>query len=269
MSTDIIATEMNVQIVQKEGSIQFQNYEQLKTNVNNALKKYAGLKLTEDNKQEIKKKRAELNSTAKLLSSERISAKEKFLKPFEMIETQIKELTTLIYDVSTKLDAQVKAQETAEKQEKENALKTYFKTYLDVIPTLSFLKFEDIGLNITLSASNAKLEKQIDEYFANVVSDLEEIELSEHKIRLLAKYELTKNLEQSKQSLDSELEKENRPKTQDEVFDRLVSKKETFKSAQSENISRLTVLLKVHCTSNELLALEQFMKTNKIDYSKS
>lgn len=268
MSTDIITTEMNVQIVQKEGSIQFQNYEQLKANVNNALNKYAGLKLTEDNKQEIKKKRAELNSTAKLLSSKRISAKTLFLKPFEMIETQIKELTTLIYDVSAKLDAQVKAQETAEKQAKENALKTYFETYLDAIPTLSFLKFEDIGLNITLSASNTKLEKQIDEYVANVVSDLEEIELSEHKTRLLAKYELTKNLEQSKQSLDAELEKENRPKPQDEVFDRLVGKRETFNSAQSENISKLTVLLEVNCTSNELLELERFMKANKIDYSK-
>lgn len=269
MSTDSITTEMNVQIVQKEGSIQFQNYEQLKANVNNTLKKYAGLKLTEDNKQEIKKKRAELNSTAKLLNSERISAKAKFLKPFEMIETQIKELTTLIYDVSAKLDTQVKAQETAEKQAKENALKTYFETYLDAIPTLSFLKFEDIGLNITLSASNSKLEKQIDEYVANVVSDLEEIESSEHKTRLLAKYELTKNLEQSKLSLDAELENENRPKPQDEVFDRLVNKRETFNSVQSENISKLTVLLKVHCTSNELLALEQFMKTNKINYSKS
>ena len=268
MSTDIITTEMNVQIIQKEGSIQFQNYEQLKANVNNVLKKYAGLKLTEDNKQEIKKKRAELNATANLLNAERIAAKKKFLKPFELFETQIKELTALIQDVSAKLDAQVKAQEAAEKQEKENALKTYFEAYLDAIPTLSFLKFEDVGLNITLSASMSKLEKQIDDYIANVVSDLEEIELSEHKTRLLAKYELTKNLEQSKQSLEAELEKENRPKPQDEVFDRLVSKRETFKSVQSENIGKQTVLLKVHCTTNELLMLEQFMKTNKIDYSK-
>lgn len=268
MSTDIIATEMNVQIVQKEGSIQFQNYEQLKANVNSTLKKYAGLKLTEDNKQEIKKKRAELNSTAKLLSSERIAAKEQFLKPFELIETQIKELTTLIYDVSTKLDTQVKAQETAEKQEKENSLKTYFKTYLDAIPTLAFLKFEDAGLNITLSTSIGKLEKQIDDYIANVVSDLEEIELSENKTRLLAKYELTKDLEQSKQSLQAELEKENKPKQQDVVFDKLVSKRETAKNVESETLSKLTTILKVYCTKNELLALEEFMQSSKINYSK-
>lgn len=268
MSTDIITSEMNVRIVQKEGSIQFQNYEQLKTSVSNTLEKYAGLKLTEDNKQEIKKKRAELNSTAKLLSSERIAAKEQFLKPFELIETQIKELTTLIYDVSTKLDIQVRAQEAAEKQEKENALKTYFETYLDAIPTLSFLKFEDVGLNITLSTSMNKLEKQIDDYIANVVSDLEEIELSENKTRLLAKYELTKNLEQSKQSLQAELEKENKPKQQDVVFDKLISKRENAQTVESETVSKSTVILKVCCTKNELLALEEFMQSRKIDYSK-
>lgn len=269
MSTNIITTEMNVQIVQKEGSIQFQNYEQLKTNVNNTLKQYAGLKLTEDNKQEIKKKRTELNSTAKLLSSERISAKEKFLKPFELIETQIKELTTLIYDVSAKLDTQVKAQETAEKQEKENTLKTYFETYLEAIPTLAFLKFEDIGLNITLSVSMHKLETQIDDYIANIVSDLEEIELSENKTRLLAKYELTKNLEQSKQALAAELEKENRPKLQDVVFDKLVSKRETAQTIESKTVSKSTTILKVYCTENELLTLEEFMQSRKIDYSKN
>lgn len=268
MSTDIMTAEMNVQIVQKEGSIQFQNYEQLKTSVNGALKKYAGLKLTDDNKQEIKKKRAELNSTAKLLSSERIAAKEKFLKPFELIETQIKELTTLIYDVSTKLDIQVRAQEAAEKQEKENTLKTYFETYLDAIPTLAFLKFEDIGLNITLSTSMNKLEKQIDDYIANVVSDLEEIELSENKTRLLAKYELTKNLEQSKQSLQAELEKENKPKQQDAIFDKLVSKRETTQTIKSKTVSKSTTILKVYCTENELLTLEDFMRLRKIDYSK-
>jgi len=269
MSTDIITSEMNVRIVQKEGSIQFQNYEQLKASVNNFLKKYAGLKLTEDNKQEIKKKRAELNSIAKLLSAERIAAKERFLKPFELIETQIKELTTLIYDVSAKLDAQVKAQETAEKQEKENALKKYFETYLDAIPTLAFLKFEDIGLRITLSTSMSKLEKQIDDYIANVVSDLEEIELSENKTRLLAKYELTKNLEQSKQSLQAELEKENKPKQQDAVFDKLVSKRETAQTVENETLSKSTITLKVRCTKNELLVLEEFMQLHKIDYSKA
>lgn len=269
MSTDIITTEMNVQIVQKEGSIQFQNYEQLKANVNYSLKKYAGLKLTEDNKQEIKKKRAELNTIAKLLKSERIAAKEQFLKPFELIETQIKELTTLINDVSTKLDTQVKAQETAEKQEKENTLKTYFKTYLEAIPTLAFLKFEDMHLNITLSARMNTLEKQIDDYIANVVSDLEEIELSENKTRLLAKYELTKNLEQSKQSLAAELEKENKPKQQDVVFDKLISKREITQTVENETISKSTVMFKVYCTKNEQLALEEFMQLHKIDYSKA
>jgi|SRR5690554_90990 len=268
MSTDIMTTEMNVLIVQKEGSIQFQNYEQLKASVNNSLKKYAGLKLTEDNKQEIKKKRAELNKIARLLKSKRIAAKEQFLKPFELIETQIKELTTLIYDVSTKLDTQVKVQETAEKQEKENALKMYFKRYLEAIPTLAFLKFEDVGLNITLSARMNNLEKQIDDYIANVVSDLEEIELSENKTRLLAKYELTKNLEQSKQSLAAELEKENKPKQQDVVFDKLISKREIAQTVKNETISKSTVMFKVNCTKNELLALEEFMQLHKIDYSK-
>ena len=269
MPTDIIATKMNVQIVQNEGSIQFKNYEQLKASVNNTLKKYAGLKLTEDNKQEIKKKRTELNSTAKLLSSERIAAKEKFLKPFELIETQIKELTTLIYDVSAKLDTQVKTQETAEKQEKENTLKTYFETYLEAIPTLSFLKFKDIDLNITLSASMNKLKQQIDDYIANVVLDLEEIELSKNKTRLLAKYELTKNLEQSRQSLQAELEKENKQIQQDTVFDKLVSKRETAQTIESKTVSKLTTILKVYCTKNELLTLEEFMQSRKIDYSKN
>jgi len=250
---------LELQVVNKNGSIEFNNFLELKASVELTLTKYKGLTLTEDNKKDIKNTKAELNKVAKALNDERISVKKDFIQPLEVFENQIKQITDLIKDVVNSLDTQVKISEDSEKKEKEDALRNYFCTSKDA-NQIDFINFEDVGLNITLSTSESSLRKQIDSYIEKVLGDLEEISTDPNKDKLLIKYRLNKDIQKSRIELNREIqESEKITKTTEEK--KYVETKPTIELDEVFDFD-----FTVTGTLHEIRLLRDFMDSNKIQY---
>lgn len=264
MENAVIKNDLTVQVVQKEGSIQFNNYEELKSEVKATLESYKGLQLTDDNKSEIKSKKAELNKVSKNLNDERIRIKSDFIKPLELFESQVKEITTLIKDAVETLDTQVKQQENQEKKEKEDRLRKHFDEFKALHENIDFVAFEDVNLNITLSASENKLKDEIKAFVDKVLLDLEEINSDVNQTRLLAKYRLSKDLQRSRIELNRELQQEQiavQPKPEPII-------QPTIKPVEKviEVEEDITVEFTVTATRTQLVKLREYMKVEGIKY---
>lgn len=248
-------------IVSKEGSIQFSNFDEIKTNVLAVLDKYNGLTLTDDNKQFIKSEKAQLNKVSKALNDERIKVKKDYMTPLEKLEEQVKEITNLIKETVNGLDSQIKAQEDAEKLEKENKVRLHFDELVKT-HNLTFITFEDANLNITLTATEKKLKEELDAFIGKVLLDLQEINSDVNRDRLLAKYRLSKDLQQSRIQLNYELQQEAFVKEEvkaPEVKTTEVPLDVTLEETQSLDFTVIT-------TKAKIKKLIQFLESEGIDY---
>ena len=236
----------------------------MKKEVTSTLETYKGLKLTEDNKSEIKTKKAELNKVSKNLNDERIKIKNEFIKPLELFESQVKEITTMIKDAVETLDTQVKAQETAEKKEKEDRLRTYFDEFKALHQNIDFVTFDNINLNVTLSTSENKLKDEIKAYVNKVLLDLEEIDTDANKQRLLAKYRLSKDLQRSRIELNRELQQEQiSVQAKSEIIAEPIIKPIEKVIEVEED---MTITFTVTAPRTQLVKLREYMKAEGIKY---
>lgn len=246
---------LELQVSNKRGSIEFSNYTELKRMVELNLTRYSGMVLTEDNKKDIKTTKAELNKVAKALNDERIIVKKEFVKPLEVFESQVKEITDLIKEVVNNLDTQVKASEDSEKKQKEDILRGYFNKE-KYSRNLDFIDFEDVQLNITLSTTESALKKQIDTFILKTENDLEEIKTDQNKDRLLIKYRLYKDIQKSRIELNREIQESQK-----------IS--EPIKPIEITNVEIKEVFdfnFTVTATIEDIKKLRQFMDTNNIQY---
>lgn len=257
---------LDVKVVTKEGSIQFKNYEELKAMVSAALTKYEGVTLTDDNKQEIKSMGTELNKLDTELNRRRIDLKKEYMKPFELFEDQVKEISGQIQEARTKLTAQVKEAEDLEKEQKSKEVEEYFNE-LKVAEGIEWVKYEDMNLNVTLSVSVTNLKKQVKEKIDGIVLDLEEIKTDPNSDRLAAKYFLSKNLQQSRIELNRELQQEAALKeAQANIKEETVEPTKPVEQPKVEQVyERFTFTLK-NVTRSQLLEIRDYIEQKGIEY---
>lgn len=103
------------------------NYEELKENLTNALADYDKV-FTEDDIQEAKTKKAELNKLKKTLNDERIRREKEYMKSFDTFKGQVKELCQLIDDTSNKIGIQLDAFEEKRVRERKLFIEAEFST---------------------------------------------------------------------------------------------------------------------------------------------
>lgn len=158
--------------------------EQIQERVNNALQ----LVCANDTAKEIKNVRAELNKEFKNFEAKRKEVKNSILLPYTNFENVYKDC---ISDAYTKADLELKNRieeiEGQLKQEKEVDLRSYFAEYA-LSKNIDFISFENIGLNITLSASLKSLKTKIAEYIDNVVDEIGTITTMPNSEVILAEY---------------------------------------------------------------------------------
>lgn len=105
----------DIVISRKESALVEWNYNDLKHGIENALRKYDGLVVDEENYKDCKKMRADLHNKSSLLNEFKKSVKKDILSSYEVFEKQIKELMALIDDKADYLDTQIKAIEEVNK----------------------------------------------------------------------------------------------------------------------------------------------------------
>lgn len=175
------------------GSISF-NFDELKTELTEKAAIYETMVFSEDQFQEAKKTRSDLNRVAKALSDERIKRKKQFMEPFEQFEKQIKELTAIIEKAAANIDKQVKEFEEQKKKEKLEAIE---RIWDEVINHPEWLQCSDIfntkWLNASVSMETVK--KELAEKVSKIETEIGIItDLQEYSFEALDYYKRTLDL---------------------------------------------------------------------------
>lgn len=149
------------------------NEDEVRRNIDEKLAKYAGRVYTPESIKDAKTDRAEVNSWDKQLGAAVTAAKKLYMKPLEDFQQSIKEMQSHCKEISSAIDAQVKAVEQAEKEEKASTLKLIYRDNIGELESL--IPFERLlntrWLNKTFDLSDAK--KALCQSIENVRSDLD------------------------------------------------------------------------------------------------
>ena len=157
---------------------------QIEKRVNTAL----SLVCANDTAKEIKNIRAELNKEFKEFETKRKEVKNSILTPYTEFEKVYKDCVSSVYtNADNTLKSRIEEIEVKLKQEKEDELKDFFAEY-SLSKNIDFIIFENIGLNITLSASLKSLKTKVREYIDNIADDMKTISTMSESEVILAEY---------------------------------------------------------------------------------
>ena len=104
------------------------NYEELKQELIEKVAMYETLVYTDDQIKEAKSDKANLNKLKKALNDERIRREREYMVPFNDFKSKISEIISIIDKPVAVIDAQVKAYEDKQKQEKKEKIIEYWES---------------------------------------------------------------------------------------------------------------------------------------------
>ena len=228
----------------------------------------------------------------KVYDDERKEFKKEIMKPYDEVDVIFKKYNELHKKAINKLSKDSKDFEENKRLEKEKEIITYF----DLVNTnASFIKFEDLKLNIINSGSLISYKRQIDEFMEKIDIDLQVINTYETSIKalILVEYEkhldlgqaqltVRKNIERAEELKKQKVWKE--PEQVEElVIDQVVNKvKDNHVINDVPRTTQGTPVftsdkdtgeikkyrLQVELTEQQLNDLEVILKQNNIKYSK-
>lgn len=237
------------------------------------------LECTEVTKQMVKNKRTEINNTLKEFEEARKGVKEKILEGYNLFEDKYtKEVKTRLESASNCLKTKIDYIETQQKDEKRNKLIDFFEQWKEYYHLEDIVKFEDLKLNITLSASETSLKNQIKDSLEKISEDLVAISSDENREEILFEYKkndfnYTKavNIVNARHKELEELKKKSEElSAQREQEIKVIENVNTLCSApieikeESEEIIEVTFTIKT--SKDKILKLKDYLKEMEIDY---
>lgn len=174
------------------------NKAELEANVRSIVEAYQGLVYTEDTVSDAKNDRAALRKLLNEIEDRRKLVKKKCMEPYEVFESDLKDVTVLIKEQISIIDGQVKEYENSVKEEKKARLQdVYAETIGELAEILPFERvFEVQYLNVSFKESKAATE--IQEKIQRVKSDLTAIDALDSKYKLNAKDVYVRTLDMSR-----------------------------------------------------------------------
>lgn len=173
------------------------NKAELEANVRSIVEAYRGLVYTEDTVSDAKNDRAALRKLLNEIEDRRKLVKKKCMEPYEVFESDLKDVTVLIKEQISIIDGQVKEYENSVKEEKKARLQdVYTEAIGELAELLPFERvFEAQYLNVSFKESKASTE--IQEKIQRVKSDLAAIDALDSKYKLNAKDVYVRTLDMS------------------------------------------------------------------------
>lgn len=237
------------------------------------------IEATEANLKEVKDTKANLKKDFEEFENQRKLVKDMVLKPYNDFETLYKDkIATVFKDAEAKLKTLVNSVESGILNKKIDGIKSYF----DEVNTYDFIKFEYLNLKIIKSVTDKKLKEEIEAYLLAVQSDLSTIETLPNKERVLAKYQMNRDLNLSISQTNIEIQREEAIKKQQEEANRRAEEQNKVKTApvviqaepavlvpeikEVEQQEILSTTFKAFGTIEQLKKLKQFMNEEGIRY---
>ena len=230
---------------------------------------------TEDNLRVIKSTRTELKKEFDFYEQKRKMIKDLVMKPYQDFEAVYKEfIASKFKNADALLKEKIRVVEDGILAQKIEKLKAYFNE----INTFDFIKFEDLELHIIKSKSDKHYKEQIEEYLLNVQSDLNTIDTLENKERILAKYQIYKDLNRAISEVNLEIEREKaiqqkamqqakvEPVAEPKPQEPMQQEAQTEQKAESQEVKQYVAKFKVKATIEQIKALKAFMQQNNIEF---
>jgi len=226
------------------------------------------IEANEDNLELLKSTRAELKKEFDTFESQRKMVKELVMKPYNDFDEAYKaHISSLFKDADLQLKEKVSFVDDEILSIKIDGIKEYFVE----VNKYDFIAFDDLELKIIKSITDKKIKEQIDEYLTAVENNLSMIETLENSDRILAKYQLHKDLNRAISEAQVEVKREAEIKAQNEAKDEQVKKEaqeqineeiEEHENAPQKFRASFTVL----ATKDQLAKLKAFMNSEEISY---
>lgn len=244
------------------------------------------LLVTEDTVKEVKKVRADFRAELMDWERKRKEVKEKVLAPYLQFEEVYKlHITDKYKDADEQLKVKIDNVENEIKKQKEDEVRDYFEEYLKS-KNIDFIKFEDVEINITLSASLKSLKDKAKEFIDKIESDLKLIETQEKKTEILVEYKKDLNVSRAIQEVTERYKKIEEEKVRQEELARK-KEEEQKRIEEVENIAKekqgeeyfeapvmeknketekIILTFKVQATKEKLIELKRFLDEGEYDY---
>jgi hypothetical protein len=191
-------------IVVKQLPVIEQQLAQIKQQVAERVETVTSLVVTEDTVKAVKKARAELGAEFKSWEEKRKEVKKAVITPYEKFEEVYNDCISNSYKAADKLLKQrIDEVENELKAKKAAEVQSYFEEYQASVchgknVDISFISYEQAGINVTLSASLKSLKEQAKAYIDRIVSDLALIEtFTDLKAEILVEYKKSLNVSEA------------------------------------------------------------------------
>lgn len=230
---------------------------------------------TEETKQAVKKYRTELKKTFEELEAERKEKTAEYEKPLKDFKAMYDEYISKPFkEADQALKTKIDEVETAQKVAKREAVEAYAQELLQAY-ALDWLDFQKIMPNVTLSASEKSLKKEIKEEADRIKSEVDCINTISDNSELMAQYmeclDLAaaqtiiamrkKHKEQAEQAMAIY-------KQQEEVKQEVTGRVEQLAPpVEVEETKTYTMTFTVSGTIEQLKALKAFMINNNITFT--
>ena len=173
--------------------------EQLSTEIKEKVDRANNLVVNDETVKEVKQVRAELNKEFNELETQRKTVKQAIMQKYDEFEEIYKDNVSNLYkQADADLKEKIDNVENQLKQEKQEELELFAKEYFDINNIETIVNFDDIGLNITLSASMKSLKEQIIAFCEKISNDLKLIEVEKYKDEVLVEYKKNKDFFKAK-----------------------------------------------------------------------
>ena len=245
---------------------------EIKEKVDNAI----NLVCNENTIQDVKKTRAELNKEFNELETQRKEVKNAILSKYNEFEEIYRENVSNLYkDADEQLKEKIDAVENNLKVEKELELREFFKQHCET-NDIDFLTFENVGLNITLSASMKSLKEQIIDFINKVLGDLKLIGLEEYKEEIMIEYMNNLDFVKSKvnvverhKRLEELIETSKKLEERNKQENKMVEKVEELITPPKEIIEDediVKVQFTIETTKSNIVELKKWLNERNIKY---
>lgn len=250
--------------------------EQISIEIKEKVDRANALVVNEDTVKEVKQVRANLTKEFNELETQRKQVKSAIMAKYDEFEEIYRENVADLYkNADLELKTKIDEVENNLKLEKEQELLDFFKQYKETYH-LDFINFNDIGLNITLSASMKSLKDQIKDFCEKLDKDIQLIQNDENKDKLMLEYlrngydyqkakltliEQEKQLEELRQQMELKQEMQHQEEKVVEKVQEVIAPKEII---QEEEL--LEVSFTIKATKDKVILLKQFMESNGIKY---
>lgn len=230
---------------------------------------------TEETKQAVKKYRTELKKTFEELEAERKEKTAEYEKPLKDFKAMYDEYISKPFKeadqaLKTKIDEVEKTQKNAKREAVENYARELIQAY-----ALTWLDVYQVMPNITLSASEKALKKQVKDTVDRIKSEVDCINAMPDSSELMAEYMNCLNLAdaqmivtQRKKAIEQAEQAKAAYKEQEEVKQEVTERIEQLAPpVEVEETKTYTMTFTVSGTIEQLKALKAFMIANNINFT--